>query len=209
MQPLRRRSLYGFEMREDDHRRNDAGRKTYDIKQVWQRNHEILRLALLGHKNVEIAGILNISPQTVSNTLNSQLGMEKLASMRAERDSESIEVAAEVKKLFPKALEIYEQILEDESGEASLELKLKAANTVLMDLGGHKSPVKVQNEHLHAHLTREDIEAIKRRGIEAARAQGVLIEIDDGSGASEAQHMQVCVSHDSVVDAEVTDEAEV
>lgn len=190
MSVARRRSLYGFEYRDDDHRRNDAGRKTYDIKQVWQRNHEILRLALLGHKNTEIASMLSISTQTVSNTLNSQLGMEKLATMRAERDADAIKVTEEVQRLFPKALEIYEQILHDESGEADLALKKKTADTILMDLGGHRSPTKVQGQFAHAHLTKDDIEELKRRGAAAARAQGMLIETDN-SMVSEAEVIDV------------------
>jgi hypothetical protein len=175
-----RRSLYGFEMRETDYRRDEAGRKTHEIKQVWQRNHEILRLALLGHKYVDIAATLSISAQTVSNTLNSQLGMEKLSEMRAKRDADSIEVAEEVKKLFPKALEIYEEILYSNSDEVSHELKLKAANNVLMDLGGHKAPTKIQGQFVHGHLTAEDLNVIKERGKEAAKARGLLvIEEDD------------------------------
>lgn len=170
-----RRSLYGFEIREHDHRRDDSGRKTHEIKQVWQRNHEILRLALLGHKYVDIAATLGISAQTVSNTLNSQLGMEKLSEMRAKRDADSIEVAEEVKKLFPKALEIYEEILHSDSDEISFELKLKAANNVLMDLGGHKAPTKIQGQFVHGHLTAEDLNVIKERGKEAAKARGLLV----------------------------------
>ena len=174
-----RRSLYGFEIREHDYRRDDDGRKTHEIKQVWQRNHEILRLALLGHKYVDIAAVLGISAQTVSNTLNSQLGMEKLSEMRAQRDAESIEVAEEVKKLFPKALEIYDKILYDETGEISLELHLKAANNVLMDLGGHRAPTKIQGQFVHGHLTADDLNKIKERGKEAAKARGLLVVEDD------------------------------
>jgi len=184
---MMRRSLYGFEMRDYDYRRNDEGRKTHEIKQVWQRNHEILRLALLGHKHVDIANMLSISAQTVSNTLNSQLGMEKLSRMRAERDAGSIQVAEEVKKLFPRALEIYEKILYDDSGETPIELQFKAANTVLMDLGGHKAPTKIQGQFVHGHLTAEDLDQLKQRGKEAARARGFLVaENDLGQETKEA-----------------------
>ena len=40
-----RNGLYGFEFRDVDLRRAAEGeRKSYDIKQLWQRNHEILNL---------------------------------------------------------------------------------------------------------------------------------------------------------------------
>ena len=73
-------NLYGFEFREPDKRRVPTEeRKTYDIQSLWQRNHEIINLAARGFNNVTIAEILNINPQTVSNTLNSELGKRKLS----------------------------------------------------------------------------------------------------------------------------------
>jgi len=67
-------SLYGFEVREKDRRRVEQGdRKTYNIQQLWQRTHEIIAMTLLGMKEVEVAKTLNIHPQTVSNTINSDL----------------------------------------------------------------------------------------------------------------------------------------
>ena len=44
---LARNELYGYETRDLDLRRKDE-RKTYDIKQMWQRTHEIINLAALG-----------------------------------------------------------------------------------------------------------------------------------------------------------------
>lgn len=174
----RRKNLYGFEMREPDRRRAEKS-KRYDIKQLWARNHEILRLALLGHSYKEIAAMLNISPATVSLTLNSELGMKKMSELQLARDAETVDVAREVANLFPQALAIYRRILEDSSGEATLELQKKTADTILMDLGGHRAPSKFQGQVAHAVLTKEDIEALKRRGMEAARAQGILVESTD------------------------------
>ena len=81
-----RNGLYGFEFLEEDQRRvPQEERKVYDVKQMWQRTHEIVNLAARGYKNVEIAEILNIHPQTVSNTLNGKLGQLKLSELRKER----------------------------------------------------------------------------------------------------------------------------
>lgn len=167
--------LYGFEMRDFDDRRSDPGeRKTYNIKQLWQRNHEILRLAVLGYKSAQIATLLGITPETVSNTLNSDLGMEKLSVLRQERDKKTVDVVEEVNKLMPKALATYEKILDDE--KESAKLKKEVADTVLMDIGGHRAPAKVQGQFAHAHLIKEEIDKLKQRGIEAARESGMLIE---------------------------------
>jgi DNA-binding CsgD family transcriptional regulator len=65
-----RNGLYGFEFREPDKRRKSAEeRKTYDIKQLWQRNHEIVNLAAMGYKGTEIAKILNINQQLVTHLI--------------------------------------------------------------------------------------------------------------------------------------------
>lgn len=167
-------SLYGFEVRERDKRRvEQSDRKTYNIQQLWQRTHEIIAMTLLGMKEVEVAKALNIHPQTVSNTVNSDLGRKKLSEMRRERDKDFTKVAEEVTKLFPLAMRTYERILE---GEEKSKLQKETADTILMDIGGYRAPTKVQGEHVHAYLDKDAIEEFKKRGIEAARASGMLVE---------------------------------
>lgn len=167
-------SLYGFEVRQKDRRRVEQGdRKTYNIQQLWQRTHEIIAMTLLGMKEVEVAKTLNIHPQTVSNTINSDLGRKKLSELRKERDKDFTKVAEEVAKLFPIAMKTYERILE---GEEKSKLQKETADTILMDIGGYRAPTKIQGEHVHAYLGKEEIEEFKKRGIEAARASGMLVE---------------------------------
>ena len=171
----RRKSLYGFEYKEPDKRRAEPGeRKTHDIKQLWQRTHEILKLALLGYKPKKIAELLDITPQTVSNTLNSELGMQKLSAMRLERDVDAVDVAKEIERLYPQALKIYEQILNNE--QAALSLRKEVADTVLMDIGGHKAPTKIQGQVAHAFLTSQELDEIKKRGRAAALASGNAVD---------------------------------
>jgi len=167
-------SLYGFEVREPDKRRVDPSeRKTYDIQQLWQRTHEIIGLTLLGMKEVEVAKALNVHKQTVSNTINSELGKKKLSMMRKERDEDFTKIAEEVAKLFPLAMETYESILK---GEEKSKLQKETADTVLMDIGGHRAPTKTQTESAHMFLTPSDIEEFKKRGKAAAKASGMLVE---------------------------------
>jgi FixJ family two-component response regulator len=168
-------SLYGFEFREVDNRRN-PDRKTYDVKQLWQRSHEILGMALTGMKNVEIAQILNISEATVSNTLNSSLGRQKLSSMRRDKDQEYKKINERVLELTHKALNIYEDIFDGQA--ADIELKKQAADTVTLEIAGMRAPVKTESKTLHAHATLEEIEEFKKRGIEAARESGLLAVVE-------------------------------
>ena len=174
----RRKGLYGFEMREPDLRRN-PNRQTHDPKALWQSSHEIIHLALFGHRNVEIAKILGCSAQTVSNVLNGELGERKLSELRQERDAEAIDVQKKVAELYPKAIEIYEEILNSE--HASTTLKKETADTILMDIGGYRAP---QRSTVDAtHLVRAEVLALVARGEEArrsARLNGHIVDLKEG-----------------------------
>lgn len=181
-----RNGLYGFEIRDIDRRRvPEEDRKTYDIKQLWQRHHEIVNLSARGFKNVEIAEILNIDPQTVSNTLASQLGQHKMSEIRLERDGEAKKITEKIRVLTNKALSVYHQIFDDESGECGLKDKMKAADTVVVELSGLRVPTRIQS--INTTLTIEDLEAIKKRGMLAAKEAGLVITVepekDNGNGS--------------------------
>lgn len=172
----RRDGLYGFEFRDADKRRVPAdARKAYDVKQLWQRNHEIVNLAAQGYKNVEIAEILNITPQTVSNTLNGELGKLKLSELRYGRDEEAKKMAEKIRILTNKALTKYHEILDNESGRFLPDDEKDVAKSVLHELSGLRAPTKVQS--VSATLTLEELEEFKRRGREAAVQSGFTIDI--------------------------------
>lgn len=174
-----RNGLYGFEFREPDLRRKDSDeRKTYDIKQLWQRNHEIVNLAARGFKQTQIAEILNINPQTVSNTLNSELGQHKLSEIRLERDEEAKKVSEKIRVLTNKALQVYHEIFDDQSGECTLRDKKGTADTVLLELSGLRAPTKIQSQHVSTTLTMEELEEFKKRGIQAAKESGLIVTVE-------------------------------
>lgn len=171
------KSLYGFEMRSFDNRRALPGvRRTHDIKQLWQRSHEILRMALIGMDGVDIARVLGITAATVSNTINSELGRKKLSHLREKRDEDIVDVAKEVTKMLPKALETYEKIL---NGDEISKIQKETADTLVMDIGGHRAPTKTQSESAHLYLTPDDIKEFKERGIAAARESGMIVDIKE------------------------------
>lgn len=174
-----RDGLYGYEFRDVDRRRVSSDeRKTYDAKQLWQRNHEIVNLAARGFKQTEIAEILNIHPQTVSNTLNSTLGKHKLSELRQGRDEEAKKVSEKIRVLTDKALKVYHEIFDDDSGEASLRDKKDVADTVLLELSGLRSPTRIDSRHLSMSLTAQELEEFKARGIKAAREAGLIVDIE-------------------------------
>ena len=173
-EPANNVSLYGFETREVDNRRSNR-EGVHDIKQLWQRSHEIIGLALQGMKQSEIAKILDIHPVTVSNTLNSSLGREKLSSMREVRDEHYKEINHKVMKLTDKALATYETLLD--KSDVDMKLKKETADTITLDIAGMRAPTKVDQRTLHAHATVEELDEFKRRGMAAARESGMIVDV--------------------------------
>ena len=156
-------SVHNMNKADRDSRFNPEGRK-YQIKSIWDLHHEIMRLAVLGWKPVEIAKQLGVTPQTISNTLGSELVKRQMEVMRGARDSSTVDVLEEIKALAPAALETVENIMRDENSGART--RLSAAIDVL-DRAGYAAPKVIEGRFLSAHLTVEEIEDIKRRAMNA------------------------------------------
>lgn len=174
-----RDGLYGFMFRDIDQRRVPEGeeKKTYNIKQLWQRSHEIINLAARGFKQTQIADILNVSEATVSLTLNSDLGKRKLAEIRYSRDEETKKVSEKIRVLTDRAIEVYNQALENETGEATLSQRIGVADTILLELSGLRCPTKIQSHHVSTILTPEEIEGFKTRGLKAAKELDEAVDV--------------------------------
>jgi len=171
--------MYGFVGRENDNRRKPPGeRKTYDIKQMWNRTHEIANLAALGYSNIKIAGKLGITPQTVSNTVNGQLCREKILEIRESRDEDVKKVIDEVDELTKKAIKVYNEIFDNQSEQADLKMRKSVADTVLLELSGLRAPIRTESKSVHTSASLTEIEEFKERGMKAARESGMIVEVD-------------------------------
>ena len=172
-----RKSLYGYEVREPDLRRS-SNRTHREIKSLWSRNHEIINLAVRGHKQTVIAEILNINISTVSDTLNSELGERKLSELRFGRDEEAKVVAEKIRVLTDKALVVYHEFFDDEKGELGIKDKREGAKDFLNDMSGLRAATKVHSLSASVQLTRQELEEFKQRGIQAAKDSGMIVEAE-------------------------------
>ena len=174
-----RNNLYGFEYLEPDKRRLEEGQeRKFEVKQLWQRSHEVINLCARGYKNSEIAQILNISPVTVSNTLNGKLGQHKLSEIRGDRDIEAKKTVEKIRVLTYKALNVYHEIFDNESGAATIKDQKSVADTVVLELSGLRVPTKVQSHSIHTALSKDEIESFKARGKSAADHSGIVIDVE-------------------------------
>lgn len=149
--------------------------REYQIQQMSQRHHEIVRLALLGRDNLSIAAELDITPVCVSYTLNSRIVQDKLALLRAQKDAVSVDVASAIRDLAPRCVQILDDIMQDEKVNPGVRV---GAAKDLLDRAGYAAPKVIKTENLNATLTSADIEAIKQRAIANGMQSGVIIDAE-------------------------------
>jgi predicted transcriptional regulator len=177
-----RNGLYGFEFRDVDLRRSpDGERKSYEIKQLWQRNHEILNLVAQGFDHNEVAEIMGVTPVCVSQTVNSELGQKKLSELRKGRDEEAKKTVEKIRVLTNKAIQVYHEIFDNEDGQATLKDRKDVADKVLLELSGLRTPTKIQSTSVTANLTTEELTEFRTRGTEALKNARLVIDITSES----------------------------
>ena len=164
-------------------------RTTHDIQNLWERQHEILNMALLGMKSNAIAKKLGISPVTVSLTLNSTLGKARLREMRFSRNGAYDEASKIIHEmLLPKALATYDEIL-DGVEVYPAGLRKQTADTVAKELAGLAAPQRI--ESLSVQVTSSELEELKRRGRAAARSMGLVVSSQVRDSGPEEQPVEV------------------
>lgn len=164
---------YFLAPREPDARKRES--RTFEVNEMWELHHEIVRRLMLGQKNVDIARALNVSEQMVSYTRNSKVVQKKLDLMRAARDADTVDVAKYIRDKVPKALALLEDIIDDHGENYSIALAAKTAEN-WVDRGGFQAPRNVNLLGAVAHFTSEEIEKIKEESRNKAVESGTIVE---------------------------------
>jgi len=158
---------------QQDARRSNMPRQ-YEPKALNPLHHEILRRALLGDSHKEIADALGCTPATVSNAVNSGLGRDKLATMTAVADMDSVEIAQQIRHTAPLALQFIQSLLEDNAANSSVRLR---AATDILDRAGHGAVKKVHVQKSQSELSMDELERLKFEAIERMKQAGTCIDI--------------------------------
>lgn len=158
-----------IEQNKIDHRRVPAEeRKVFTVENIWDRHQEIMRLAVQGMKQSDIAATLNVSEMMVSYTLNSPVIKRQMEVMRGARDMDAIDVAKRIHEIAPQALDTLEELLK----EGNDAIRFRAATDIL-DRAGHAAVKTLRTESLSVHLNKDDLEEIKQR----AREIGLCVDV--------------------------------
>ena len=160
--------------REPDQRRNNGeDRKTFEVSEMWEMHHEIVRLLVTGMKNVEVCKVLGVSPAMVSYVRNSKVVQDKLAIMRAARDADTVDIARDIREKAPKALELLESVIDDNGETHSMALAVRVAESWL-DRAGHGAIKTLKVAGAVAHFTADEIADLKRSANEEAKMAGMI-----------------------------------
>jgi len=105
--------------------------------------------------------------------------MEALSGKRKSRDEEYEDLHEDVLELTRKSLKTYHEILDNES--ENYKLKKETADTVVLELSGMRVPTRIDSRSMSFSLSAEEISEFKRRGLEAAKAAGKVVEVEGES----------------------------
>ena len=152
--------------------------RKYQIMELWDRHHAILRLLALGMTPKQVADSLGCTTATVGNVQHGELGKRQLSLMRSAADMETVNIMEDIKKLAPIAVAKLEEILVNKDSDAKLVVNVAQD---LLDRAGHAAPKVIQGQFTHAHLTKEDIEELKERAksITAPQKDEDVIDIEE------------------------------
>jgi hypothetical protein len=147
-----------------DRREKPGTRKTFEVSKIWAQHDEIIRRLLLGQKATNIAADMGVSSATVNYVRKSPVVQDKLQTMRAARDADTVDLAKEIRAKAPIALGLLEKVINGDV-DAPISVRTREAGNWL-DRAGY-SPVRNLQANVNvSHFTPEDIEDIKRRAVE-------------------------------------------
>lgn len=135
----------------------------YQIQELHQRHHMILKLITMGHSDSQIADILGCTTATVRNVKHGELGRRQLAIMDGASSATAIDIVADLKRLTPIAVARFEEIL---TTPGHADNAIISAGKEVLDRAGYVAPKVVQGMIAHTYLTKEDIEQLKKRAAE-------------------------------------------
>lgn len=136
------------------------------LGQLKSQHREIARLHVEGLRPADIAREIGMNVQSVGHIIRDPLCQAHIQKLMDRADGSVIDVRKRLAEMNTKALDKIDSLLDSEKTSDSV--ALRAAQDVL-DRNGY-SPVTT-TQHVHAHLTSDEIKALQQRAI----ANGAMI----------------------------------
>ena len=166
---------------------SENSERRFSVKEVTDKHHDAIRMMVLGFSDVEISKRLGLVPAQVTHIRRSPLVRERIKVLAAARDKQTVDLAAELQldaiQSFRFLQAVRDGSAKDENGDpiiASINLRSGIAFG-LMDRAGFSPVKRIQGEVLHAHLSNDQIQALKQRAADAralAAGSNDVVEAD-------------------------------
>ena len=160
----------------DERRVKTHSKRTYEVDEMWEVHHEIVRRLVLGQKPKSIADDLGVSTSMVAYTRNSPVVRDQLEIMKGARDADTIDLAKRIREDAPEALRLLEDIISGEV-EATVGLRAREANN-MMNRAGYSPVQNIKGAIIHGHYTSEEIDDIKKRAVDNGLKSGVVVDAE-------------------------------
>lgn len=152
--------------------------RKYQIMELWDKHHAILRLLALGMSEKHIAEQLGCTTATVGNVKHGELGKRQLALFRSAADKAAVDIMEDIRNLAPVAVARLEEILSDQNSDKKL---VAGVAQDILDRAGFAAPKVITGNFTNVHLTKEDIEELKARALSiTAPSKDDVVDIVDG-----------------------------
>ncbi len=148
------------------------------LAQIKTQHREIARLSFEGFRPIEISEKTGMAISSVRAIISDPLCQAYIATLDDKADDGVITTRKRMANMVSKSLDVIDDML---SLEVPPNVALRAAHDIL-DRTGHQ-PVQ-RHEHVHGHLTREDLEELKAR---ARKAKVMIVDAGPGSKASKEE----------------------
>lgn len=160
----RTKDRYTVPYRKDDRFQPVIDRKSWQVGQLWELHHEVIRMLMLGMKQCDIATKLGISDCQVSKIKNSQVVQDRMALMRAARDVDTVQISRDILNTAPSALKLLKNIIDGDGvgTQATIGLRAKVAENML-DRAGFGATKKIQTDNAVTFYDGDAIERLKQR----------------------------------------------
>lgn len=133
--------------------------KEYEVKALTDRHRLMIRMSAAGYKRPEIAERLGVTPQTVTNVLESRLAVAERARLQRMAEGEFEAIQGKIMELAGRGLMYLEERFEDEATEPKIKDHLALD---MLDRAGHGATKRLDVNSTNIYTTLEDIHRIKR-----------------------------------------------
>lgn len=154
-----------------------------------------------GLSNTAVAEAVGCTPQTVCNTMSSEIAVTAIAKMHEAADLDVVDIQKQLRKMAPDCLRNLEQVLNG-TMPVTPELKVKTSQDVLDRIGVSKIQ-QVHTVNMSGHFTGDDLAEMKRRALAALEVEPLPT-----SDASDAEQRALCADGQALAEIENSNDDE-